>query len=286
MLFLIMFVILMVSILFPFFEEDPQFDLDTFKKEASRFRASLVLSEDSKGKFKNNSNYKPPKADYFEFDPNGLSNEQWLRLGLSQKQITVIYNYEAKGGRFYKKEDLKKIYSITTRQYEQLEPYIRISDLRVAHRGDSVRAKYKVASKYDKVNEVQIELNSVDSLRLESISGIGPVLASRIIRFRNRLGGFYSVKQLGEVYGIDSLKFERLKERFIIDDDLIQKIDLNKATFEDLKRHPYLSYKQMNAIIQFRRQHGFFKSIDDLKKIAILNEEIIRKIEAYIVLNP
>lgn len=286
MLFLIMFVIFMISILFPFFEQDDQYDLNTFKKEAARFRASSVLRADSIRKFNDYSNDKARKVDYFEFDPNGLSKEQWLRLGLSQKQIAVIHNYEAKGGRFYKKEDLGKIYSVTPRQYKQLERYIRIPEPGLGHRVVSARPNLKIGSNSDRVKETQIELNSADSLKLESVSGIGPVLASRILRFRNRLGGFHSLTQLREVYGIDSLKFERLKGKFIINSELIQKIDLNRAAFDDLRHHPYLNYKQMNAIIQFRKQHGSFKSIDDLKKIVILNEEIIRKIEPYIVLNP
>lgn len=285
-LFIIILLILISSFLLPFFEKESQYDLETFKKKAERFRASSIKTEVDKKIFNDDSRYKPPKVDYFEFNPNGLLNMEWQRLGLSQKQISVIHNYEAKGGKFYKKEDLKKIYSITPEQYKLLEPYIRINESGLEKERASVITKFKVVGGSETSKIMLIELNSADSLKLESISGIGPVLASRIIRFRNRLGGFHSLAQLREVYGIDSLKFERLKGSFLIDDELIQKIDLNRATFEVLKPHPYLSYKQMNAIIQFRTQHGFFKSIDDLKKITILNEEIIRKIEPYIVLSP
>jgi competence ComEA-like helix-hairpin-helix protein len=95
------------------------------------------------------------------------------------------------------------------------------------------------------------------------------------------LGGFYKLEQLQEVYGIDSLKFSQIKDQIRVDADLIQKINVNTATFEQFKKQPYLSYKQINALIQYRRQHGNFKTIDDLKKIVVLNEEIIRKIEPY-----
>ncbi|MDO8992069.1 MAG: helix-hairpin-helix domain-containing protein, partial [Daejeonella sp.] len=106
------------------------------------------------------------------------------------------------------------------------------------------------------------------------------------IRFRKRLGGFYRKEQLLEVYGMDSVKYNQLKDLIQVNGELIIKINLNTFTFEEIKRHPYLTYKQMNAIIQYRSQHGSFRSIDDLMKIAILNEEIIRKIEPYIVLSP
>ncbi|OYZ54574.1 MAG: hypothetical protein B7Y19_04975, partial [Sphingobacteriales bacterium 24-40-4] len=81
-------------------------------------------------------------------------------------------------------------------------------------------------------------------------------------------------------------KYDQLKDLIKVNQELISKINLNTFTFEEIRRHPYLTYKQMNAIIQYRSQHGLFKSIDDLMKIAILSEEIIRKIEPYIVLSP
>jgi competence protein ComEA len=129
-------------------------------------------------------------------------------------------------------------------------------------------------------------LNSADSLELESVRGIGPAFASRIIRFRKRLGGFHRKEQLLEIYGMDSVKYDQLKDLIKVNAGLINQINLNTFTFDEIRRHPYLTYKQMNAIIQYRSQHGSFKSIDDLMKIAMLNEEIIRKIEPYIVLSP
>jgi competence ComEA-like helix-hairpin-helix protein len=100
------------------------------------------------------------------------------------------------------------------------------------------------------------------------------------------LGGFYTKEQLKEVYGLDSLKYSQIQDQVSIDAKLIQKIDLNTASFEQLKKHPYLTYKQMNAIIQYRQQHGYFQSIEDLNKVAILNKEIIRKIESYFTFLP
>jgi competence ComEA-like helix-hairpin-helix protein len=131
-----------------------------------------------------------------------------------------------------------------------------------------------------------IELNAADSIELESIRGIGPAFASRIIKFRRRIGGFYRKEQLLEIYGMDSLKYDQLKDQIQVNAGLITRININTFTFEEIRHHPYLNYKQMNAIIQYRAQHGSYKSVDDLRKIAILNEEIIRKIEPYFSLSP
>lgn len=94
------------------------------------------------------------------------------------------------------------------------------------------------------------------------------------------------MEQLKEVYGIDSVKYEQIKDQISLNSGMIIQISINSATFEILRKHPYLSYKQMNAILQYRRQHGNFKTAEELKKVAILNEEIIRKIEPYISFNP
>jgi DNA uptake protein ComE-like DNA-binding protein len=129
---------------------------------------------------------------------------------------------------------------------------------------------------------VVIELNSADSAKLTELRGIGPSFAMRIIRYRNRLGGFCHKEQLKEVFGLDSVVYAGLQSQVRVDPLHIKKILVNSVTFSGLSRFPYLSYKQMNAIIQFREQHGDFTSLADMKNIAILNKGILRKIEPYI----
>lgn len=104
--------------------------------------------------------------------------------------------------------------------------------------------------------------------------------------FPEASGGFHRKEQLLEIYGMDSVKYDQLKDLIKVNAGLINQINLNTFTFDEIRSNSYLTYKQMNAIIQYRSQHGSFKSIDDLMKIAMLNEEIIRKIEPYIVLSP
>ena len=285
-LFILMGLVLISPYLYPFFVSDEKYDFESFRIEAERFRASAAKMERGQIKLRNDPELSLVKPAYFEFDPNGLSDQRWLQLGLSVKQIRVIRNYELKGGRFFKKEDLKRIYSISPEQYKLLEPFVRISNTTSLKVAENFKTNYKPAGIPVRNMAAIIELNSADSLELESVRGIGPAFASRIIRFRMRLGGFYRKEQLLEVYGMDSVKYNQLKDLIQVNRESISKINLNTFTFDEIRRHPYLTYKQMNAIIQYRSQHGSFKSIDDLMKIAILNEEIIRKIEPYIVLSP
>lgn len=116
---------------------------------------------------------------------------------------------------------------------------------------------------------------------METVRGIGPAFASRIIKYRNRLGGFHSKDQLREVYGLDSIKYEQIKDQLRVS-GTIRKININTSTFNELKTHPYLNYKQINAIIQYRKQHGNYTDIDDLHQVSILNPEFLRKIAPYL----
>lgn len=127
-----------------------------------------------------------------------------------------------------------------------------------------------------------VELNNADSAQLTRVYGIGGSFAIRIIRYRNRLGGFYNKEQLLEVYGIDSEKYKEIKEQLTIDKNKVVKININNISFPSLRQFPYLSYKQASAIIQYRNEHGKYTSIDDIRNIAIITPEILTKIAPYL----
>jgi len=286
----VLFVLILIAIVSPklysLFFKDQKYDFERFNMEAEEFRAAAAEVGRPLKKIDREPGISMVKPVYFNFDPNGLSESDWLKLGLSYKQVKVIRNYELKGGKFYKKEDLKRIYSISEKQYNLLEPFIEIRNEDELNNKKNFKTNIKSAAISDQTLRPVIEINAADSLELERIRGIGPAFASRIIKFRKRLGGFYHKEQLLEVYGMDSLKYDQLKDHIQVNTGLIHRFNINTFTFEEIRHHPYLNYKQMNAIIQYRTQHGFYKSINDLRKIAILNEEIIRKIEPYFSLNP
>jgi len=284
-LFVLILLVILSPRLYPLFLKDQKFDFDRFKMEAEDFRAAAAKIEIPQVKINKEADKSSARPVYFNFDPNRLSESNWLKLGLSHKQIQVIRNYELKGGKFFRKEDLKKIYSISEKQYSMLEPFLMIGNTDVLSGKKTVKANYKSAGIAENTLRPIIEINAADSLELERIRGIGPAFASRIIRFRKRIGGFYRKEQLLEIYGMDSLKYDQLKDQIQVNSGLITKLNINTFTFDEIRHHPYLNYKQMNAIIQYRTQHGSYKSIDDLRKIAILNEEIIRKIEPYFSLS-
>ncbi|WDZ99678.1 helix-hairpin-helix domain-containing protein [Mucilaginibacter sp. SJ] len=209
-------------------------------------------------------------ATLFKFNPNNLPLAGWVKLGLTEHQAQVIKHYEEKGGRFFTKGDVQKMYSISPAEYKLLEPYIILPD---------GPAYYINKAKPGEV----IEINTADSARLTMIRGIGPAFARRIVHYRERVGGFYNKEQLKEVYGIDKEKYGQIEARIAVDGKHIIKVNINTATFNELKRFPYLSYKQMDAIVAYRDEHGTYNDLADLKNIAILNDGILRKIGPYLV---
>jgi competence protein ComEA len=127
-----------------------------------------------------------------------------------------------------------------------------------------------------------IELNAADSAQLTRVHGIGASFAIRIVRYRNRIGGFYKKDQLKEVYGLDSAKYTEIKDQLTVNPSAVVKININTISFASLRQSPYLSYKQASAIIEYRNQHGKYNSMEDVSNVAIITPETLRQIEPYL----
>jgi len=244
----------------------------------------LVLADEKQSKYYNRS-WKQTEAEkpiqtlsLVKFDPNQIDLVTWQQLGLSLKQAQSILNYRNKGGKFYQPEDLKKMYAISAEKYLQLLPYVAIGQAGNA----GVKKGFPPPRYFVKKDLVVVDLNTADSSQLDQVKGIGAAFARRIIQYRTKLGGFYKKEQLLEVFGMDSLKFEAIKSQVRVEGSNLVKIELNSIGSDGAKKHPYLTYKQLNAIVQYRKQHGKFNSIDDLKKVAILTPQNIERIAPYL----
>lgn len=231
------------------------------------------------------------KSERFSFDPNNLSEQNWKRLGLNEKQIKSIKKYESKGGKFKTKEDVKKMYCLSEEQYETLEPFIQISSsvevTRTDEKANSFFKDGKVESTIPRnVPKVErlivIELNSADSTTLTTIKGIGAFYAKNIIKHRNALGGFVSKEQLLEIWKFDQEKLSAIEKYIDIDESKIRKVNINTCEAADLKS-PYIKWTVANAIVNYRKNHGKYKTVDEIKKTDLVDEETYRKIVPYLV---
>ena len=216
------------------------------------------------------------KGELFQFDPNLLPADGWKKLGLNEKTIRTINNYRSKGGKFYKPQDLEKIWGLPLGFYQRVKEYISIAK---AHQQEENIIQ---ATKPEKKN-FNVDVNSADTMALIALPGIGSKLALRIINFRNKLGGFYSVDQIKETYGLADSTFQKIKIYLIVDGQ-VEKINLNTVTKDELKIHPYIKWNLANAIIEYRTQHGDYKTIEDLKNISMLDENTFIKIAHYLSL--
>jgi competence protein ComEA len=214
----------------------------------------------------------------FPFDPNAITRDEWTRLGLNSRQVNIILNYLQKGGKFKSSGDLKKIYGITSAEYDRLEPYIVIrSDKRKYLENKNQGSEHSA--------NLSVELNTADSIALDRLPGIGFGFARRIIKYREALGGFYSDAQLLEVYGFRQSLLDSIRPFIRIDISLIRHLHINSATVDDLKKHPYLRYKLASAIVNYRAQHGPFRIADDLKEILLFDSVTIDRLKPYLVMD-
>lgn len=218
----------------------------------------------------------------FKFNPNNLSADKWKKMGFSDKQIKIIHNYEESGGSFKKKTDLRRIYGIDEEEYAQLAPYINIpkQEIKASQKKSIAREEIPKEAKKPLI----IELNSTDSIELIKVYGIGPAFSSRIVKFRDYLGGFYSKEQLLEVYGLDSSKYAQISDNFTVDIALLRTINLNTATFKELLAHPYMDYYLVKEIIKYRETNGPFESLEQLHNISLIYDELYNKITPYLII--
>lgn len=223
----------------------------------------------------------------FPFDPNTADSTELLALGLEPWQVRNIYKYRAKGGVFRKKEDFGRVYGLTNRQYRDLAPLIRIgSDYQpYTSRGyqnvpydeapDSVPGRRFPA----KLRQGErIDLNDADTVLLLKVPGIGSYFARQIVRARKMLGGFYSVRQLLEIQDMP----EEALPYFEVNPAKVHRLNVNKLSLVELRRHPYINYYQAKAIVDYRRLYGEIHDMGQLKLMKYFTPDDFERLRHYI----
>jgi DNA uptake protein ComE-like DNA-binding protein len=226
----------------------------------------------------NNENYETKTYTLFNFDPNTADSISFVKLGLKSYIISNILKYRAKGAKFTTKESFSKIYGITDEKFNELESYIQIAKS-VEENSDSAK---NTQIKKEIPKEIIAELNTADSTLLMKIKGIGRFYAKGIIILRNSLGGYVSVDQLREVYGMKEENFVQIRKSFTVNPELIKRIDINTASVSRLKNHPYLNFYQAKEIYELRRNKGKLTDINELQILENMDESDLKKIAPYL----
>lgn len=266
-----------IPYVYEYFNKSKPLNYKNFNDKINKLYANNLSDNNT---FKKNKNNKNSNIKLFDFDPNTVTKQELIKLGFSKKTCNTFLNYRKSGAKFYKPEDLKNIYGITEHQYKKIEPYIKIKQSERI-----VKKEYKQQKIAETTTNKRIEINSADSLQLVSLSGIGKVLASRIIKYRAFLGGFYSTHQLTEVYGITKATVLKIEKHLIVDTSLIQTLNLNTVKFKALNNHPYMSYAETKAVFKYRQLMGKFENYKQLIKNNLVDTSTYRKIKPYIVID-
>lgn len=293
-LILLIILALVANYTLPLFFPASEKDGTAFLSEVDKFKKSLV-SRDSirqvewqrqgaerqrlyEEKYKNYSypTYKTfeKKDSYtlFPFDPNSIDSAAFVQLGLKPYVASNILKYRKKGGLFHTKVDFAKTYGISPEKFKELESYIIVAEIK-SQKNELVQPKRI---------DIIVELNSADTTLLMKVKGIGRGYAKGIVRFRQSTGGFISVDQLSEIYGMRPENLERIRPFCKANPDLIEKIKVNTATVDRLKVHPYLGFYKAKAIYELRRKRGKLHDINELKQLPEFNAEDLVKINPYL----
>ena len=214
----------------------------------------------------------------FRFDPNKLSMQELQRVGLPPALAKRVVRYREGGGVFRSRKDLLRIYGMDTALYRRLEPFIQLPVER-----PSPRKTWESFPPTATRKAPPFDLNLADTAQLKKIFGIGDKRALQIVAYREKLGGFVSITQVGEIYTLDSVVAGRLVQAsFVSENFRPRRIDINRAGENELAAHPYLSKSAARALVAYRFQHGELSAVEDLAKIQALDTETIQKIAPYL----
>ena len=234
----------------------------------------------------------------FPFNPNTASKSDLERLGISSRTAQTIINYRSKGGKFFKKEDLQKIYGLRAEDYQQLESFISIpsKSYPIADQESSSETNYDdtpveqdppieavpIPMKKAPPKMANIDVNQATVEEWQQLYGIGPGYSKRIVKFRDKLGGFHSVEQVSSTYGLPDSTFQKIKPHLKLS-PIFRKLRVNSATKDELKAHPYLSNFQATVLFNYRKQHGAFSNLESMKNMkAGFKEEDWTRLNPYL----
>ena len=202
------------------------------------------------------------------FNPNQLKEEGWIAMGLPAKTARTIQRYISKGGRFRKANDLRKIWGIRESDVERLLPYIQLEQPAAIY--PLTQTSSTSFNRYS-----PIDMNEADSAAWASLPGIGKVLSKRIIHYKQRLGGFRSVEDLRQVYGLADSVYTKLLPYLRLPVAEKGKPNLNTLSAQRLSQIGGIDSEIAQAIVVYRQQNGPFQNLNGLRQLVFINDSLL-----------
>lgn len=249
--------------------DDFEFHQTALQKEVFK---KFEYKKKEKSRYQKKSKFSKPTA---KFDPNQYSEADWMRLGLSEKQVSVLMKFQKNG--FYNHEDIQRVFVISDEFFENIKDFLVYPEKPVREYNTQNQVNEAV------VKTVRVEINTASVEELMNVKGIGKFYAEKIVQKRNELQGFVSEEQMLEIWKFDQEKLENIRPYIYVDSKKVYPFDINTVSYEELRKHPYFTKNVANSIIKLRTQLGSYKRIEDLKKSVLITDEIFEKIKLYVM---
>ena len=261
-------------------------DLQTTRNNTKRQSASERLAKDLR-ELEELDDIQTGRTELFFFDPNTASAQELIMLGLKPWQVRNLLKYRTRGGVFRKPEDFGKLYGLSAKQYKILLPYIRIDreqfmPASMIAEKDPYEPVYTSKDTFPRQHKIgvgeTVNISIADTSALKTVPGIGSYFARKIVYYRNELGGYMSVDQLDEINDFP----QEAKKFLVVENAAVKKIDINKATLVQMKRHPYMGFFRAKTIMDYRHEHGVIRNIEELADNKHFTHEAIKKLAPYV----
>ena len=222
-----------------------------------------------------------------EFDPNTVDSMTLIGFGLKAWKVKNFLHYRAAGKVFRSAEEMGKTYGWTEEDVEKVRGYVRVGKEYEKKDVKKWETREKMEEREDRQtytsNKFQtltkVDVNMADTALLRRIPGIGGKISEAIVAYRKKLGGFYSVEQLRELKIVSPELLEWFEVSSSPD---IQRLNINKASFQALNSHPYISYEQTKALLQYIRLYGKVKDEQALLETGLFTKEEVEKLKPYL----
>lgn len=218
----------------------------------------------------------------YPFNPNFLTDFRAYQMGMSEQEIDRLLAFREKGKYVNSALEFQQVTGVGDSLLNIMSPLFKFPEWTQKNRNDQSSKKKLDQTQASSPEKIE-DLNAVTAEELSRINGVSEKLAKRIIAYRNKLQGFYEDDQLFEVYYLDKETGDQILKSFkVIKKPLIQKIDINSASFKEILKTPYIDYKLTQRICNYRDENFQFNNLEELKKIDSFPLEKFDRIALYL----
>ena len=255
-------------------------DFSSFSKVSPEKEKWLSLQSQIDSMKQEKLNYVPK---IYPFNPNFITDYKGYKLGMSVSEIDRLLAFRKENKYVNSPQEFQAVTKVSDSLLNAISPYFKFPDWVNNKKKFATYKKYPYTAFAKKEKIVIIDINKASQEDLIKIYGIGEAISLRILKFKESLGGFVSMEQMNDVWGLSPEVIENLNSHFkVLTPPNVKKVDINNASIKELSQFPYFNYQIAKQIVTFRSMNGDFKKVDDLTKIKGLSIDKANIIALYL----